>query len=149
MINNSATNTQGLNTALNMCIDNKLNNSRFCTFAQVTSVNAGLGVINAQPIVAEPVNTSDGKIRYEILPEILNVPYFKGYKPMEGDYCILIHLDRGFWRVKGSNSKTDADFLRDEKGEFTVFVKAKNSSHTLSDCVAICGFANLNETYCD
>lgn len=145
MINNSATSTQGLNTAIDMCINNKLNNSKFCTFGQVTRVDTDRKIVDVQPIVAEPVNTVDGKIKYEVLPQILNVPYFQSNTPNVNDYCILIHLDKGVWRTMSAAQKTDSDFLRNADGSFTNIVKAKNSTHTLSDCVAICGFTNLNE----
>lgn len=133
MIINNAVASPSLAGSIDLLIKQKLNHMRFCTFAKVVAVHREYKTIDAQPSVAEAVNQPDGKRVYKQLPIIYNIPYFVGHTPTVGEDCVLVHLDRA---VAGRD-------VVDDDTE-TGIVKNKGESHTLSSCVAICGFVNSN-----
>ena len=101
---------------------------KVATFCVVTKVDTDKKTLNAQPVVLERIPTPDGSEQYMKLPEILNVPYHLSDSPEIGDFCVLIHLDRGI------SGYTKEQILAGE-------VKDNgNNKHSLSNCVAICGF---------
>ena len=133
---NQGTTTENLTQAIGLYIDQKQNNMRCATFAVVTRVNSTTtdeyisNTINALPLVQERINTKyDGK-SYQSLPQIYNIPYVSSTDPQEGQYCVLIHLDRS---IMG-----DVSVGEYEEIQYPI-ITSKKSSHRLSDCIAICG----------
>lgn len=133
---NKGTTTENLTQAIGLYIDQKQNSMRCATFALVTRVNTSTTdeyiahTINALPLVQERINTKyDGKT-YKSLPQIYNIPYVSSTNPQEGQYCVLIHLDRS---IVGSVS------VGEYEGQQYPIITSKKGSHRLSDCIAICG----------
>lgn len=102
-------------------------NIKVATFCVITKVNDNK-TLNAQPVVLERISTPDGSEQYAKLPEILNVPYKLSDSPKVGDLCVCIHLDRG---IAGFNKEQLLKGAAKDSG---------NNKHSLTNCVAICGF---------
>lgn len=132
---NSALTSKNFVTAINMLIDNKLNDARFATAAIVTKVNDNT-TINAQPIVEERRRLYNNQYKYEKLPELVNIPYLLLHTPSPGELCVLIHLDRGI-NTQSFDLETSTESVK--------YIKNKSKAHDLSNCVAIVGFKNISQ----
>lgn len=113
--------------SINQVKERTMNQLKVATFCVITKVNDNK-TLNAQPVVLERIQTPDGSEQYMKLPEILNVPYHLSDNPKTGDFCVLIHLDRGI------GNYTKEQILNNEVKDNGV------NKHSLSNCVAICGF---------
>ena len=113
--------------AINQVKERTMTQMKVATFCVITRVNDNK-TLNAQPVVLERISTQDGSEQYMKLPEILNVPYHLSDNPKQGDFCVLIHLDRG---VSGYTKEQILNGVVKDNGI---------NKHSLSNCVAICGF---------
>lgn len=132
---NSALTSKNLVAALELLVTQRLDATRVATFALVTAVNDNT-TVDAQPIVEEAISSQQGKKIYKQLPVIKNIPYLLLGTPKVGQYCVLLHLDRGIASTR-FDTKTSTEDIK--------YIKHSGATHKISDCVAIIGFKNISK----
>lgn len=126
--------SKNLVDAINLCIDTKLAQYNFITFAKILKIN-GNYTIDVKPLAqSKTVNILKNTSEYKEYPEIKGIPYLCLTEPIIGDNCVLLHFDKN---VEMGNNVVVENNVQ--------YVKGSNKPHALNNCVAICGFKNIYE----
>lgn len=126
--------SKNLVDAINFCIDTKISQYNFITFAKITKINDNY-TIDAKPLAkSKSTDLLKNTSEYREYPEIHGIPYLYVAQPIVGDNCILLHFDKN---VESGDNVVIENGIK--------YVRGSSESHALNNCIAICGFKNIYE----
>ena len=134
---NEAVMSKSLISAINMLIDQRLNNYNFITIGVVEAVNTTNNTIDVRPIVNSIIVDKNNQKIFKPSPVIKNVPYLLCASPEKDSQCVLLHLDKISLGSKNIIKQTDESTNKTIK-----YVKSSSRPHSLNNCVAICGISS-------